>query len=195
MAAAEKLLLRNGYAATGINDICREAGVSKGAFYHFFPSKEDLALAALDGFFRRGVEVLASIDVSGAPPAERLPLFVERLAEHAGYLWGRGCLIGDLATEMAQVSDTLQRRVAKQFGQLTGKVAQLAEPYVTSLPPGAPSAGEVAEDLLALIEGTLVLSRAHRDQERIGAALRRHAEGLRLLQRRRGLPRSTASRA
>lgn len=181
--AARQLMLRQGYAATGINDICAEAGVSKGAFYHFFPSKEALAVAALESFHQRGLEELGAIDVSEAAPADRLPLFVERLADRAPFLWEHGCLTGGLATEMALTSDTLQRSVARQFDHLAGVVARLAEPFARALPRGGPGAATVAEDLLAFIEGSVVLSRAHRDPKRLRAALKRYAGWLRLLRR------------
>ena len=45
-AAIEKFCL-NGYDAASVSDICREAGVSKGAFYHHFPSKQALFLAIM----------------------------------------------------------------------------------------------------------------------------------------------------
>ena len=45
-AAIEEFSL-SGYDATSVSDICREAGVSKGAFYHHFPSKQALFLAIM----------------------------------------------------------------------------------------------------------------------------------------------------
>lgn len=94
ISAARQLMLRQGYAATGINEICREAGVSKGAFYHFFESKEALTIAALESFYQQGFDALTSVDVSKANPADALVLFVERVAERAPTLWQHGCLIG-----------------------------------------------------------------------------------------------------
>ena len=41
---------RNGYEGTGVAEICREAGISKGAFYHHFPSKHDLYLVLLNNW-------------------------------------------------------------------------------------------------------------------------------------------------
>lgn len=184
IAAARQLMLCRGYTATGINDICREAGVSKGAFYHSFPSKERLAVAALESFYRRGLAELASVDVADAPPAERLPLFVERLADRAPFIWKHGCLIGGLAMEMAQASDLLQRQVARQFDDLASLVARLAEPFLAAHPADGRSAREAAEDFLAFVEGAVVLSQAHRDPKRVRAALKRYASSLR--QQRRG---------
>lgn len=42
------LFLQNGYDTTGVAQICEEASISKGAFYHHFPSKHDVFLTILD---------------------------------------------------------------------------------------------------------------------------------------------------
>ena len=47
MNAAVEEFCRSGYDAASVSDICREAGVSKGAFYHHFPSKQALFLAIM----------------------------------------------------------------------------------------------------------------------------------------------------
>ena len=50
--AAIKLFSERGFDASSVDDICAEAGVSKGAFYHHFESKQALFLALLDGWLR-----------------------------------------------------------------------------------------------------------------------------------------------
>ncbi len=179
ISAAMLLMLRQGYSATGIDSICGEAGVSKGAFYHSFRSKEDLAVAALESFYRRGLESLRTIDVSDAPAVERLPLFVERLADRAETLWEDGCLIGGLASEMALANDELQRHVALHFDALAALVAPLAEAYAKALPMPGVSARSLAEDLLAFVEGAVVLARGHRNPGLLRPSLQRLATLLR----------------
>jgi AcrR family transcriptional regulator len=53
MQAAEACFAGQGYDATGLAEICRQAGVSKGAFYHHFASKQDLFLALLNVWLER----------------------------------------------------------------------------------------------------------------------------------------------
>jgi len=48
MNSALECFARNGYAATGIVEICEAADVSKGAFYHHFPSKQSIFMALLE---------------------------------------------------------------------------------------------------------------------------------------------------
>lgn len=52
LESALKLFSTRGYNAASVDDICREAGISKGAFYHHFKSKQALFLAILDGWLK-----------------------------------------------------------------------------------------------------------------------------------------------
>ncbi len=48
ITAAQELIYSRSYNEVGVQEICDHASVKKGSFYHFFPSKRDLALAVLD---------------------------------------------------------------------------------------------------------------------------------------------------
>lgn len=52
MESAIKLFSNTGYNKASVDDICAEAGISKGAFYHHFKSKQELFLALLDGWLQ-----------------------------------------------------------------------------------------------------------------------------------------------
>lgn len=52
MESAIKLFSNRGYNTASVDDICAEAGISKGAFYHHFESKQALFLALLDGWLQ-----------------------------------------------------------------------------------------------------------------------------------------------
>ena len=184
ISSAQELMLARGYSATGIMDICKHAGVSKGAFYHSFDSKEHLAVVALNDYYRVGISALMAIDVSHAEPADRLIAFVDAVAEQAAILWERGCLIGGLATEMSTVSETLQQQVSAVFAEMAGLLAVLAKPFVARLEDESITAEEIGEHFLVTVEGSVVLSRAHLDPSRITIALRRFAAFLRALPRK-----------
>ncbi len=61
LAAALDAFARYGYAATGVAEICRRAGVTKGAFYHHFPTKQAVFLEMLERWLGRIEERLRSI--------------------------------------------------------------------------------------------------------------------------------------
>ena len=52
MESAIKLFSNSGFNKASVDDICTEAGISKGAFYHHFKSKQELFLALLDGWLQ-----------------------------------------------------------------------------------------------------------------------------------------------
>lgn len=52
MEAAIKLFSTRGFTAASVDDICEEAGISKGAFYHHFETKQALFLALLEGWLK-----------------------------------------------------------------------------------------------------------------------------------------------
>ena len=64
LAAARVLFLTKGVAATSLDDITQRAGVSKGLFYLYFASKEDLVLALHEQFSREvGARMSAAADI------------------------------------------------------------------------------------------------------------------------------------
>jgi len=183
--SAQALMLAKGYTATGVDDLCRDAGVSKGSFYHQFSSKEELAIAALGEFYEAGSRNLLAIDVSSVVPERRLFAFLDVVSRQGHEFWNRGCLLGSLASEMALSSPALQTEVARLFSQTAQALEPLMESFVASLPTRAraPSAAALAEHFLIVVEGAIVMSRAHADPMKIGQAVARFAEQLQWLAR------------
>lgn len=72
LAAARKLFSQHGYDATGVAELCAEAGVSKGAFYHHFATKQALFLALLDDWLEGLDEQIQSILFTAPNIAEGL---------------------------------------------------------------------------------------------------------------------------
>jgi AcrR family transcriptional regulator len=63
MQSARELFSRSGYESASVDDICREAGISKGAFYHHFPSKQSVFMDLLNEWLSgvdQGLELLRS---------------------------------------------------------------------------------------------------------------------------------------
>jgi AcrR family transcriptional regulator len=66
LSGAQDLFAQRGYDATGIMDICDAAGVSKGAFYHHFPSKQAIFMALLEDWLAQ-LDVLMQAALAAAP--------------------------------------------------------------------------------------------------------------------------------
>ena len=176
-------MLSRGYTASGIDDICRDAGVSKGSFYHQFASKEAVAIAALGDFYAQGMKDMLAIDLSGVAPEQRLLAFLDVIAQQGHDFWKNGCLIGSLSSEMALTSPALQAEVSRLFTETTKMLEPLIEPFAATLQDKSLSATALAEHYLAVVEGAIVMSRAHNDPMKINQAVARFAAQLRWLPR------------
>lgn len=72
LAAAVECFTRNGYDATSVAEICEHAGVSKGAFYHHFPSKQAAFLALMEQWLQGVDAPLRATRAFGEPIPQQL---------------------------------------------------------------------------------------------------------------------------
>jgi TetR/AcrR family transcriptional repressor of nem operon len=157
---AERLMLRDGYCATRVDDVIGKAGLSKGSFYHFFDSKEALGLAALERYYADRMKRLAA----GTYAAETDPLrrangFLEHASHVAADVWNAGCLLANLATDAAGSSRVIASALRKRTSDLRALLADLLSPFAT---PDV-TAADLADQFLVCIEGSIVLARIYDD--------------------------------
>jgi TetR/AcrR family transcriptional regulator, transcriptional repressor for nem operon len=172
LAAALKLILAKGYPGTAVDEMCEKAGVSKGSFYHFFKSKEDLGLAVLEHYLVVLQEALKR-DHSAIPddPIDSLLdhlLYSEKMAQKA---WDGGCLLGTLAMDLGAVNPTIQRKVAGLFDQVLTRYEALFQNAFDAAGITHLSGEEVAREYITIIEGALILAKAYNDPSRLNQGL------------------------
>ncbi len=108
-AALEQFHSR-GFHNCSVDDITRAAGVPKGSFYNHFASKDALAVEALQAYQQRSVWRRTEDD--DRPPLERLRHRFEAMRDvltERGYT--RGCLIGNMGTELADLNPAVRAEV------------------------------------------------------------------------------------
>lgn len=163
-------MLARGYSATSIDDLCKAAGVSKGSFYHFFEGKEQFGLAVLDDYYERGVaHVESGTFTTIADPLERLGAFFDHMQTIAPELWRHGCLMGAFAAELWESSPVIHTRVGQLFDMMAARLA----PLFTSVLNDEDEGMALAVEMLAMLEGWIVLARAHDEPQRIAEGVRR----------------------
>ncbi|MFM2042974.1 MAG: hypothetical protein RLY86_1550 [Pseudomonadota bacterium] len=133
-AAAEACFVRHGLHAAGIAEICREAGISAGRFYHYFPSKQDLiaAVAAEDRAATQAwLDILAGL--------RGLPALLDHLTEVAAAMadpaYGRLAL--ELVAEAGRDST---------FAAPFRDTAALVHRHLTAILEAARTRGEIRLD-------------------------------------------------
>jgi len=79
LQATIDLIWQNSYGAVTVDNICERAGVKKGSFYYFFPSKTDLVVAALDTHWQNLKPILDDTFSPQVPPLDRFRKYFEIL--------------------------------------------------------------------------------------------------------------------
>jgi TetR/AcrR family transcriptional repressor of nem operon len=114
LAKGAQVMTRRGYHGTGVLEIVQAAGIPKGSFYHYFASKEDFALQALDHLYTPRLErYQAALANTALSPRERiLGHYAELVAHFARQACPEyHCFIGSLSFEMAELSQPIGRQV------------------------------------------------------------------------------------
>ncbi|MCZ4287916.1 TetR/AcrR family transcriptional regulator [Hoeflea alexandrii] len=101
LTSALSVIRTKGFSATSVDELCANAGVTKGAFFHHFPSKEALGVAAADYWSEFTGALFASAPYHDlADPLDRVLAYIEfRRQLLAGELPDYTCLVGTMVQE------------------------------------------------------------------------------------------------
>jgi TetR/AcrR family transcriptional repressor of nem operon len=155
------MLLRQGYHDLGIAALLEATNTPKGSFYHYFKSKEDFGLQAIDLYME---EVHRGLDLclgdQSLPPLQRVRRFFE-LSEQKyrseGYL---GCLLGGLGQELSGISEVFRRKVEECFSKIEQRITVgLGEAIQRGELPRETSPQQLARLLINCWEGAALRSR------------------------------------
>lgn len=141
LAKGAEVMTRRGYHGAGVQEIVQAAGVPKGSFYHYFASKEDFALQALQQVYQprlqRYAQALANPALS---PRQRILGYYAELVEHFARQekLEYHCFIGSLSFEMAELSPAL--------GAEVDAILQRSADILQRCLEQAQAAGELAAD-------------------------------------------------
>jgi TetR/AcrR family transcriptional repressor of nem operon len=156
-----------GYASTGVKEILDIAGVPKGSFYHYFPTKEAFAREVLQRYVTREFERVEKIlGEKKVAPLQRLRKYFDELISVYGPSGPiQGCLAGNLSLEMADHSDVLQSLLSESFSSWQSGIESILREGVErgDLAKGTKT-NELAAFLLNSYEGALLRSKADRSQ-------------------------------
>jgi TetR/AcrR family transcriptional repressor of nem operon len=180
--AALAAIRAQGFAATSVEELCRAAGVTKGAFFHHFRSKEDLAVAAAGHFAALADRLYDQAWTQLPDPASRVLGYVAlRRAIVAGSFADFTCLFGTLVQETYATSPAI--RAACETG-IVEHALRLAPDVAAALAAAGRtdvSAESVALHVQTAIQGGFILAKATGRPEAAVEALDHLARYLRFL--------------
>ena len=163
MNAGVKLMRASGYNATTVDDICAEAGVTKGGFFHYFKSKDDIAKAAVTHFHEGKVKSYEEAPFRKfADPLDRVFGRLDYVKESIGGVnrVTKGCLIGVFAQELAFSNPEIRSVCQDFFSRIVRDFSNdLAEAKAAHAPNAAFDPKGVAMFYLAVVQGSLLLAK------------------------------------
>jgi TetR/AcrR family transcriptional regulator, transcriptional repressor for nem operon len=121
----EEIFRKKGFNKTGVEEIIQSCGIPKGSFYNFFKSKEEFGVKTLDHYtekqYKTVKELLSDSDIS---PTERLMNFYLGMIEfNENENFSYGCLLGNMAQEMAGLSERISAEVDRDLRRITSVIA------------------------------------------------------------------------
>lgn len=181
LGTARELFHGRSYSDVGIKEICEIAQVQKGSFYHFFPSKRDLAMAVIDDMADDWAHgIVAEAFDQQLPPLQRLDYLVD-----AAYFWqkaakdleGRmpGCLFGNLALEISTRDEVLRAKLHAVFENSREQFRDTLEEAIEQGAIAPLDTAATAAAMLAYLEGIILLAKTDNDPEvvrRLGPAIK-----------------------
>lgn len=174
---AQRLLQTRGYNAFSYADISAALGITKASLHYHFRSKSDLGLALIDRYHRGLRLKLAAIDRAFDAAPERLRAYVAIYADVLAD--NRMCLCGMLAAEFETLAKPMQDALDSYFEtNEQWLAATLQRGRAEGSLDFEGDAGEVAQFLVASLEGAMMLARSHRGVHRFHGAAERLLAGI-----------------
>lgn len=168
--AADELIWASNYGSVSVDDICAKADVNKGSFYHFFQSKAELAVEALEDHWQKNRGKLDTAFSPQLSPLDRITAFCDAIYDSQKAKMAKagkvcGCPYGSIGSEQSTVDDAIRMKSMEIFGRM-GKylTATLREAQAD----GVIAAGDpdtLSQQIHALLEGILLQAKLQNDLE------------------------------
>ena len=186
--AAEALIFDHGFSATSVDKVIARAGVTKGAFFHHFESKAELGRAVVERHAEREIaycdRILERAERLAGDPLQQVLIFVGLLLEDFEDLRNPvpGCLFASYLYQRLAYPEEVAKLTARTLAYWRDAVARKLEEAAAVHPPEAEIApADLADGLLAAIEGGYILSKAKGDPDVVRRQLRQYRCHLALL--------------
>lgn len=164
--AAVRIVREKGYSATTVDDLCAAAEVTKGAFFHHFKSKEDMALAAANYWSATTAEVFSQAAYHKHPdPLDRVLAYIDmRVDLISGTLPEFTCFAGTLTQEVFLTHPAIRQACC---GSIFGHARTLEQDLTEAIDKYQPHSGLTARSLAthtqAVLQGAFILAKAADD--------------------------------
>jgi TetR/AcrR family transcriptional regulator, transcriptional repressor for nem operon len=163
--AARSLVRRKGFAATSVDDLCAAAGVTKGAFFHHFASKEALGVALVDDWTEMTGAMFASHPYNFKDdPLDRVFAYLDLRRELLGQpLPEFSCVAGTTVQETYESSPPIREAAARSIRSGFAHVQRHLEQALAAHPVPGVTAESLAQQFQVAVQGGIILAKALND--------------------------------
>ena len=165
LEAARDVIRMKGFDATSVDDLCAAAAVSKGSFFHHFPTKEALGVAAAEFWDQTTGEYFAAAPYHApSDPLDRVLAYVAfRRAMIGESIAQFSCLVGTMVQDVYETSPAIRDACAQSiFGHASTLDADIAAALKARGVTGV-SAQSLARHTQTVIQGAFILAKAGND--------------------------------
>ena len=163
LKAAVSLVREKGYTATSVDEVCERASLTKGAFFHYFKSKEALAVASAGYWSECSKAVFASAPYHAhADPLDRVLGYLEfRKVMLAGGVQGSTCLAGTMVQEVYTSHPDIARACEATICDQAAEIEKDIEAAMKQHRIRAQwTAASLALHMQAVVQGAIILAKA-----------------------------------
>ncbi len=181
--AAHTLMIEKGFVATSVDEICKAAKVTKGSFFHYFKSKEEMGKALLARFSQMSSDFVKTIfSEAGEDPLDRVYAFIDAFAEMSERPENRGCLVGTFSQELSETHPEIRCLCAQNFDRMADIFKENLEKAKAKYAPEASfDVKSLADSFIALMQGSLILMKVQQDRSITKKNLNHYKEYLKYL--------------
>lgn len=170
--AADDLFYRQGFEHTSFSDIADAVQISRGNFYYYFKTKDEILDAVINERLANTRKMLERWEIEGETPEDRIRSFIFILVANRADIKRYGCPVGTLCSELAKLNHASQDEANKLFTLFRTWLRR----QFTLL--GRGDADELAMHLLARSQGVATLASAFRDETFIKQEVQQMCEWL-----------------
>ncbi len=157
--AADRLFYRQGFEHTSFSDIAEVVRISRGNFYYYFKTKDEILEAVIDQRLAERREMLARWEAEGETPAARIRCFIDILVANKTDIKRYGCPLGTLSSELAKLNHEAQGAAKKLFTLFRNWLRRQFEQAGRK-----EDADALALHVLARSQGVATLANAYQDE-------------------------------